>query len=167
MRTKAKERTDKTAELMLKLDKGEIFDPMVLLPHFEVNADVYEAVDRFVEGRDGMREMKLTILSNGVEPVMQHSFRETFAEHYQDEYRKLSKHIRSFFIKILILVLISVPAILIWEHIQDGVVGVLVETLWGFSLWEVGYTLVDYISEWKLCRTILCIKNAKIEFINY
>ena len=47
-----KDKQTKYAEIVLKLKKDEFFDPMVLLPHSEINAAVYEAVERFAERRD-------------------------------------------------------------------------------------------------------------------
>ena len=40
----------------------------------------------------------------------------------------------------------------------------MIETIWTFSLWEVGYTLVDEIDLWKTRRRIRVIKNAQIDF---
>ncbi|MBQ8953298.1 MAG: hypothetical protein IJ048_04215 [Clostridia bacterium] len=48
----AKDKQTKNAEIVLKLKKAEFFDSMVLLPHSEINAAVYEAVERFAERQD-------------------------------------------------------------------------------------------------------------------
>ena len=111
--------------------------------------------------------MLITIFSNGARPLIQDKFRESFFEHYEDEYRGLRRHIRGYLVKILVLVLISGPAIFAWEHIRNDLGGILFETLWGFSLWEVGYTFTDNIEEWRAWRRIRRIRKARIEFMDY
>ena len=110
----AKKERSKNSELVLKLKKDELFDPMVLLPHNEINAAVNEAVERFAESQDAGEDMLITIFINGTRSLVQDKLRESFIEHYEDEYRRLGRHIRSYLVKVLVLVLISGPAIFAW-----------------------------------------------------
>lgn len=151
----------------IETQKDELFDPMVLLPHSEINAAVYEAVEQFAERQDAGADLLITIFSDGTGPLIQEKLRESFFEHYEDENRKLDRHIRGYLVKILILVLISGPAIFAWEHIRDDLLGILFETLWGFSLWEVGYTFTDNLNEWRAWRRIRRIRKASIQFMDY
>ncbi len=76
-------------ELTLHLSKTELFDRVILLPHAELNAAVYHAVNQFTAKYTGSR-MKLTIFCDPVCESLQNTFREVYAAHYRDEYRKES-----------------------------------------------------------------------------
>ena len=74
-------------ELVLKLDKSEILDSHIILPHAELNELVYEAVNRFIE-RYGGSSLKITFVSGIVSEDVQDVIRESYRAHYLDVMRK-------------------------------------------------------------------------------
>ena len=60
-------------ELTLHLSKTELFDRVILLPHAELNAAVYHAVNQFTAKYTGSR-MKLTIFCDPVSESLQNTF---------------------------------------------------------------------------------------------
>ena len=156
------------SELVLKLNKGELFDQHVLLPHAELNKLVYLNVNSFVEKYRG-EEMTLSICTESVSPVIQNVFRETYHSHYQDEYQKVNRYIKRHRIRAVVLLIVSIAAFILSSQLEKILPGETIFTyvignISCFSLWEVGYTQFasrDTVLERKRISRAL---NAKIEF---
>lgn len=114
-RNRTDERSDvKTAamqeqELVLHLKKDELLDSHILLPHAEVNALVYDAVNQFVEKYSG-DTMQLTFMTEAVSEAVQHIFIESYRSHYEDEYQKISRYLKRRYIRSFFLLLVSAAA---------------------------------------------------------
>ena len=180
MRFKKRNRTDSAVspkqmsvsiqekELVLKLSKNELFDQHILLPHAELNSIVYTCVDAFVKKYRG-DGMTLSIFTDTVNPFIQDVFREVYCSHYEDELDKVNRHIRRRYVRIIMLLIVSVGTFVISRYLTranptETIVSYLIANVSCFCLWEVGYTQFatrDIVDEKKRITRAL---RAKIEF---
>ena len=155
-------------ELVLKMKKEEMFNPYVFMPHAELNNDVYECVDSFVDKYKG-DEMSLLIYTDSVNPMIQDVFREVYREHYEDEYKKVNRQLDRFRLRFIILIIISIAAFIISNHLavrtdHQSIFSYLIGNVSCFCLWEVGNThfrASDLFLERKRVKRSM---DAKIEF---
>ena len=147
-------------ELVLKLKKGELFDPYVLLPHAELNSIVYHSVDAFVEKYKGT-DMTLSICTEPVNPMIQNVFRE--------ELLKVNKYLSRHHIRAIVLILIGIVAFLLSRLLtsinpNEMILSYILLTMSGFCLWEVGYTQFSTRNVVDEKRRIMRALNARINF---
>ena len=155
-------------ELVLKLKIDELFDQHIMLPHAELNSIVYSSVDAFVEKYQG-DGMTLSICTNSLNPMIRDVFREVYRSHYEDEYRKVTRSLKRHYIRIAVLLLVSVAAFVISSKVAklssvETIVSYLIGNISCFCLWEVGYTQfesLDLADERKRIRRAM---NATIDF---
>ena len=155
-------------ELVMKLNKDELFDQHVLLPHAELNSIVYSSVDTFVEKYQG-EDMTLHICTNSVNPILQDVFREVYRSHYEDEYRKVSRSLKRHYYRVVVLLVISVIAFILSSWIAkfsstETIVSYLVGNISCFCLWEVGYTQFSSLDLADERKRIIRAMNAEISF---
>ena len=155
-------------ELVLKLKKGELFDPFVLLPHAELNSIVYNSVDTFV-GKYKGEDMTLSICTEPVSPMTQNVFREVYQSHYREELVKVNRYLRRHFIRAMILILVAVIAFLISRLLKtynpnETILSYIILNISGFCIWEVGYTQFSTRNVVDEKKRITRALNAKIEF---
>ena len=156
-------------ELVLKLDKSEVFDPHTILPHAELNSLVYEAVNRFIERYSG-NALKITIVSEPFSGAVQDVIRESYRAHYLDEYEKISRYLNRRYFRVLLLIIISMIAFSCgsylsshYQHIEFLTIAATQLSI--FCLWEIGYTHFDRSDASVQKRHILRALNADIQFI--
>lgn len=155
-------------ELTLHLTKEELFDRHVLLPHAELNDIVYKAVDQFTDRYSGDR-MTLTIFSNAVSESMQHTFREVYLSHYEDEYRKVTLYLYRRYNRVILLLiasLIAYYAVPLWTA-QTGRTSYLlnvVSNIGVFCIWEMANTHFTRKEAAEQRKKIIRARDAEIVF---
>ena len=151
-------------ELVLKLKKEELFDPHVLLPHAELNSIVYRSVDAFTEKYKGT-DMTLLIYTEPVNEMIQDSFREVYRSHYREEFLKVQRYLKRYYIRSLALIPVSLIALLLGMSLTaDTILSYVILNIGAFCLWEIGYTQFtthDAVDEKKRITRAM---NAGIEF---
>ena len=151
-------------ELVLKLKKGELFDPHVLLPHAELNSIVYQCVNAFVEKYKGS-EMTVLIYSEPLNTLIQDSFREVYGSHYREELLKVNRYLCRHLIRSVCLALVGAAALLLGMSLtSDTILSYVILNISAFCLWEIGYTQFatrNVVDEKKRITRAL---NARIEF---
>ena len=151
-------------ELVLKLKKEELFDPHVLLPHADLNSIVYRSVDAFTEKYKGT-DMTLLIYTEPVNEMIQDSFREVYRSHYREEFLKVQRYLKRYYIRSLALIPVSLIALLLGMSLTaDTILSYVILNIGAFCLWEIGYTQFtthDAVDEKKRITRAM---NARIEF---
>ena len=155
-------------ELTLHFAKDELFDRHVILPHAEVNQEVYEKVDRFTERYGGDR-LTLTIYSDAISEISQEFFREAFVSHYEDEYRHATLYLYRWYIRVILLALVSVGAYYTARFLSarvDGIdfLAIAITNIGIYCLWEVFNTEMKRRETSKLRKRICRARDAEIQF---
>ncbi len=156
-------------ELVLRLDKSELFDSHVLLPHSRVSKTVYETVNQFVERYKGS-VMSLVIFSEEIIPEVQNVFCEAYRSHYEAELRKVNRFLHRRYLRVILLLVASAAAY--WcSGFLRGRLGSgnffldFITNLSVFCMWEIGYThfaRIDAVSEKHRIQRAM---NAEISFM--
>ncbi len=155
-------------ELVLHLKKGELLDSHVLLPHAEVNAIVYQAVNQFVEKYSG-ETMQLTIMADFVSEPVQDIFREAYRSHYEDEYQKISRYLKRRYLRVALLLLVSAVAFWSsgflsgWVTMPAYLIAILGQ-ISVFCVWEIGYTYFSRVDAKEEQNRIARARDAEIRF---
>ena len=140
----------------------------MLLPHAELNTEVCNSVNTFVEKYKG-GTLSLSIFSDPVNPLIQNTFKEVYRAHYDDEKRKLDRYLKRRLIRLIILLVLSISAFVIADRLGRGVPGynVLLNILanaGSFCLWEVGYSDIATFDALDERKRVMRAMNAVIEF---
>ena len=153
------------AELALKLNYEQLFDPMILAPHTEINNEIFEAIDRFADHQIGYGSLNITIFIDHIGPAVREKFLEAYQEHYHDVLRKAVHEVHVWYFKVFLFVAISVVGLIFWAygHVGDRTSS-FIQNIWAFSSWQVGGTLVEGTSTWDFYRQVKYILAADIEF---
>ena len=165
---KKKKSVKQETELVLKLEKSDLFDQYAILPHAELNSIVYKSVDNFVVKYLG-DTLSLSICTPPLSSVIQDLFREVYRAHYEDELQKIRRYLRRHYWRVAILLIISIFTFLMCSKMlklipDDTIFSYLAGNISVFCLWEVGYTQFatrDIIIEKKRVTRAL---NAEIDF---
>ena len=155
-------------ELTLHLTKEELFDRHVLLPHAELNDIVYKAVDQFTDRYSG-DHMTLTIFSDAVSESMQHTFREVYLSHYEDEYRKVTLYLYRRYNRVILLLISSLIAYyaVTFLNTQMGHTSYLLNVISNigvFCIWEIGNTHFTRQEATEERKKIIRARDAEIIF---
>ncbi|MBR0219146.1 MAG: hypothetical protein IJQ33_08095 [Clostridia bacterium] len=155
-------------ELTLHLTKEELFDRHVLLPHAELNDIVYKAVDQFTDRYSG-DHMTLTIFSDAVSESMQHTFREVYLSHYEDEYRKVTLYLYRRYNRVILLLISSLIAYyaVTFLNTQMGHTSYLLNVISNigvFCIWEIGNTHFTRQEATEERKKIIRARDAEIVF---
>ncbi len=155
-------------ELVLRLDSKELFDPHVLLPHAELNEIVYKCVDHFV-GRYRGKKMTLSIFTDTGNEAVQNTFREVYRSHYEEEYQRINRHLRRRYIRLFLLIAVSLSAFWIWDLLADKISGhsvilSIITNVGAFCLWESAYTQFARQDALVERQRIIRARNAEIVF---
>ena len=156
-------------QLTLNIRAEDLFDPYTVLPHPEVNPVVYKAVDRFVQRYPG-NVMKITIMSDSVNPSLQEVFREAYYDHYDDELHKTTDYLHKRYSRVVTLLVISIAAFILGSFLSSHltrlafIAGFITEFSI-FCLWEIGYTHFDRSEASQRKKKILRARDAEIEFL--
>ena len=131
-------------ELVLRLDSRELFDPHVLLPHAELSEIVYNSVNHFV-GRYLGKKLTVSIFTDTGNEAVQSTFREVYWAHFEDEYQRLTRNLKRRYIRLLLLITVSLGAFWLWNLLAENASGhpiilTIMTNVGAFCLWETGYT---------------------------
>lgn len=155
-------------ELTIHLSKTELFDRVILLPHAELNAAVYHAVNQFTAKYTGNR-LKLTIFCDPVSESLQNTFREVYAAHYRDEYRKVILYMRRRFMRVVMLIIAGLIAYFAVKYLsantgESNFLIAAIANIGAFCLWEIGYTQFSWKDAEVERKRIVRAMEAEIEF---
>ena len=155
-------------ELTLHFSKDELFDRHVILPHAEVNQEVYEKVDRFTERYGGDR-LTLTIFSDAISEISQEFFQEAFVSHYEDEYRHATLYLYRWYARVILLAIISVTAYYAAGFLSTHFSGmeflaIAMTNIGIYCLWEIFNTDMKRRDTSKLRKRIRRARDAEIQF---
>ena len=155
-------------ELVLRLDSKELFDPHVLLPHAEVNEIIYKCVDHFVARYRG-EKMTLSLFTDTSNEAVQSTFREVYRAHYEEEYKRISRQLKRRYIRLMLLITVSLSAFWIWDLLAEKVSGhnimlSIMTNVGAFCLWETGYTQFARQDALAEKQRIIRARDAEIVF---
>lgn len=154
----------KAMKLTLKIRGDEMFDPMVIAPHNEINERIFAQIDRFTRRGKLSSNLSIAIYTDIALPVIQEKFRELFVEHYEDDLKTARDALRTRYLLIIVFILLSITNIAFWYRLREKVMLNVFQNIWAFMLWKIGDTFIDGINKWRNYRRIENIKRAEIHF---
>lgn len=149
---------------------SQLFDPLIVGPHLEINTDIADAVERFVVSMKEMAPLELCIYCGGsVSMPMQETAIEAFREHFSDEERRLIRVLRSRNRRSMILFIIAMTIMFTWtpfnNSIGSSVLWTILGNMGGFFLWEIGNTHFRHAEDYLELEHIMICKEADITFL--
>lgn len=151
-------------------NSGDLFDPLVMAPHLEINPNISAAVDHFLETSDRFAPLQLYIhCGERISPLLLDTMEEILREHYADEEVRVNRFLESRFGRALGLILVSITALQLLHRFsgQDSsaIVWTIVSNFAGFSLWQIGSTFFERSEAKRQLLKIQIAKNAEIRFM--
>ena len=150
--------------------RDDLFNPIVLAPHLEINGAVVDAVDHYLATAG--KNAPLTLCLHCAERIsvpLQETLREVYRSHYEDEERRVSSYLKSRYSRGIFLLLLSIGALTVWERFMRQY---STSTLWqvlgnfaAFSLWQIGNTYFERSEALGSLAQILIAKHAEIQFL--
>ncbi len=154
-------------ELTIRLTKADMFNEHILLPRAELNDNIYNMVDQFVERNHGQVE-SLMIFCEPISEALQNTFREVYRDHYEEAYLKMGLYLRRRYLRVILLMstmLLSFAMRSIGSSVlQDSFLWDVITNIGIFCLWETGYTHLGRMEAREKRRLIACARDLKIEF---
>lgn len=151
-------------------DTGKWFDPLVIGPHLELSTNVSNSVDRFLANQ--RKPLPLLIVLHGLGSVsepMQETMRDIFREHYDDEVRRVSHYLERRYLRLIILLCVSIVALEVWIKMNGprhvNTVETVLSNLAAFSLWQVGSTFIERTEAYEELLRMTIAKIADIRFM--
>ena len=154
----------KPLKLTLKIRSDEMFDPMIIAPHNEINDSVFAHIDRFTQRTKLGSSLSIAIYTDNTSPIIQEKFRELFVEHYDDDLKTARNSLNTRYILTFLFILLSAINIAFWNHLRGKVMLNLFQNIWAFMLWKIGDTFIDGVNKWRNYKRIESIKRAEIHF---
>ena len=151
-------------------ESGQLFNPLVVGPHLEINSDIAEAVDHFVGAMKEMAPLELYVYcgSHISKPVRETAI-EAFQEHFRDEERRQLRVLRQRTKRSMVLFCISMSIMFLWsrynEAIGNSVIWTVLGNMGGFFLWEIGNTYFRHEEDFLELERIMICKEADITFL--
>lgn len=151
-------------------DPGQLFHPMVIGPHLEINPEISSVVERFVGAMKELSPIEVYIYtSKDVSLHMQETAVEAFREHFEDENRRLNRVLKNRTRRSLILFCIALSIILFYSYYDDiagrSILWTVLGNMGGFFLWEIGNTYFRHIDDYVELEHALICRDAKIMFM--
>ena len=151
-------------------ESGQLFDPLVVGPHLEINSEIAGAVDRFVGAMKEMAPLELYVYcgSHVSKPVRETAV-EAFREHFKEEERRQLRMLRQSTRRSIVLFCISMSIMFLWsrynEVVGNSVIWSVLGNMGGFFLWEIGNTYFRHEEEFLELERIMICKEADITFL--
>ena len=126
--------------------RDELFDPLVISPHPEVNSSILHAVDNFLSTAKVLGPISVQLhCREQISDALWDTFTECFRLHYEDEERRVRNYLDSRYSRIISLAIISIFSLMLWssfggDNSSTGTVWVVFGNLAAFSLWQTGST---------------------------
>ncbi len=151
--------------------RSELFDPVVMMPHLEVNEKIISAIDRLLNTSADAAPLKLNIHSSEkVSDSLQNTFTECLRMHYRDERKQIVRFLENRYNRILGLLILSVLALIIWtsfspaEDAGDKVLWQILGNFAAFSLWQIGSTHFERSEAYLNLMRLTTAENLSITF---
>lgn len=156
--------------LSLRIDKTELFEPHVLVPHNELNEVVYHQVDRFLR-KSVPKDLKLNIYSQPMHEALQERVREVYREHYTDEKEAMKRKLRYVYIRLGILLVVSLT-LLSYQFVMsreygNNIILIVMGNFGAYFLWQIGDTWFDWLEKSRTMKQIETALKAEIVFYGY
>lgn len=151
-------------------ESGQLFNPLVVGPHLEINSEIVGAVDHFVGAMKEMAPLELYVYcgSHVSKPVRETAV-EAFREHFMDEERRQLRVLRQRTKRSMVLFCISMSIMFLWsrynEAIGNSVIWSVLGNMGGFFLWEIGNTYFRHEDDFIELERIMICKEADITFL--
>ncbi len=150
--------------------KKELFNGLVIAPHLEMNAEILNAVDHFLEMSTQYAPLTLYLhTSEIISEELQSVAREAFQMYYQDAERKVRHHLQSQYSRSVWMIVIGITAfrfLSYWSgQNSDTIMWEILGSFAAFSLWKVGDTVFENTEDMDKLAHILIAKSADIQFI--
>ena len=156
--------------LSLRIDKTELFEPHVLVPHNELNEVVYTQVDRFLR-KSVPKQLKLNIYSQPMHEALQERVREVYKEHYIDEKLAMKRKLRYVYIRLGILLIVSLTLLYyqfaLSREYGNNIVLIVMGNFGAYFLWQIGDTVFDWLEKSRTMKQIDTALKAEIVFYHY
>lgn len=151
-------------------EPSQLFDPLIVGPHLEINTDIADAVQRFVVSMKEMAPLDLCIYCPGnISKAMQETAIEAFQEHFIDEERRIFRILRSRNRRSMVLFIISMVIMFTWTPLNNqvgtSVLWTILGNMGGFFLWEIGNTLFRHAEDYLELEQVMICKGAEITFL--
>ena len=151
-------------------ERKQLFNPLVMGPHLEINEEILKAIDHFLEIATEYAPLTLSIHS--AEPItqpVQQVVREAIQMHYKDEERKVRRYIQYRFSQSVWMIVISVGAfrfLTFWSHrASDTVPWEILSSFAAFGLWKVGDILFEHSDSVIRLARVLIAQRVDIRFL--
>ena len=163
-------RDQKAAMLDLKLpDIHQWFNSIEIGPKLELDQEISAVVDRFLETSKDSRPLEITVhCPHESSEATQATMREVFQMHYEDEERRVNGYLERRYIRVMILVILSIVAVSVWIRFSpsndEGVSWTILSNLAAFSLWQIGSTYFERSEGYSELLRVQIAKQAKLHF---
>ncbi len=113
--------------------------------------------------------MKQTIFCDPVSESLQNTFREVYAAHYRDEYRRVILSLRRCFMRVVMLIIAGLIAYFAVKYLsanagERNFLIAAIAIIGAFCLWEIGYTQFSWKDAEVERKRIVRAMEAEIEF---
>ena len=156
--------------LDLKLsDVRQWFNPLEIGPKLELQQDISQVVNRFLETAKETRPLEITVrCPEEVSEPMQATMQEVFRMYYEDEEQSINSNLERLYIRVISLVVVSIFAMTIWIYFNpsdsEGVTWAILSNFAAFSLWQIGSTYFERSQGYATLLRAQVAKQAKLHF---
>lgn len=154
----------KSVTLTLKVPSGELFDPMIIQPHNEINGKIFSQIDRITRRGYLNTNLTIAIFTDRTSPLIREKFIELFIEHYEDDLRTVRNALNRRYLQIFVFILLSIINIAVWNQLKGKILLGVLQNIWAFMIWKIGDTFLEGVQKWHNYRRIENLKKAKIKF---
>ena len=153
-----------TTEVCLKVPADDLFDTMIVAPHTEINGRIYTAIENITQHEIHAGNLKVAVYTDSRSTLIQEKFRELYRDHYHDVLKEARHVVRLRFGLLFLFLLISVINIVLWDRLTNDLLVAVGQNIWAFTLWKIGDTFIQAVTEWRNLTRFRMIRNAEIRF---
>ncbi len=151
-------------------ESGQLFHPLVVGPHLEINPEIAEAVVHFVGAMKELAPLELYIYSGShISVPVRETAIEAFRLHFDDEERRMLRILRARTRRSMILFCVAMTIMFTWsrynEAIGNSVIWTVLGNMGGFFLWEIGNTHFRHEEAFLELQRVMICKEADITFL--
>ena len=147
----------------------DCFDALVIGPHLEINREITDEVDHFLNMAERIAPLQLYFHSAAtISPMVRETMEEALRAHYEDEELKVDRFLEQRFGRALGLIIISITALQLVKYYSGGqstaIVWTIISNFAAFSLWQIGSTFFEGSEARHRLLKILTARNAELHF---
>ncbi|MBQ9008439.1 MAG: hypothetical protein IJ088_03805 [Clostridia bacterium] len=153
------------------LKRSELFDPVVLMPHLEVNQKVTDAIDHLLRTSRTTAPLRLNVhCGENVSESLQNTFSECLRMHYRDERDQVLRFLEGRYARMIGLLMVSIVALVIWtttspaEDAGEKVLWQILGNFAAFSLWQIGATHFERSEGYARLMQFTTAENLSVSF---